>query len=214
MPGYGRCIDYIIKTIILLKEAGVFVMIETVPRGQRSRSIFIALSACLAITMYMGIDQSFAKDKTLEYKVKAAAIYNIIRFVSWPEEKLDASSHPIRIGVLGENPFGSILETLVNRKIKGQQLSVEKIESAEDAKRFHAVFLSKSEQERLPEFIQYFRKHNVLTIGDMQNFAELGGIVGFVTKKSRVKIEINLEAAKQSNLKISAKLLEVATIVN
>ena len=57
-------------------------------------------------------------------------------------------------------------------------------------------------------------KKAVLTVSDIQDFASLGGMVSFINKEGRIKLRINLQAIKSSDLEISAKLLEVSELIN
>jgi hypothetical protein len=53
----------------------------------------------------------------------------------------------------------------------------------------------------------------VLTVGESDGFAALGGVIGFKLEGGRVRLEVNVGAAEQSKLRISSKLLSLAHIV-
>ena len=53
----------------------------------------------------------------------------------------------------------------------------------------------------------------MLTVGDTDNFASEGGIINFKIENGSVRFQINLEAARRQQLRISAKLLSLAEVV-
>ncbi|CAK0740043.1 hypothetical protein CCP3SC1_110023 [Gammaproteobacteria bacterium] len=76
------------------------------------------------------------------------------------------------------------------------------------------VFISHSMQQELGSILDILRDRAVLTVGDMAGFVQKNGMIGFVLKNGKIHLEINLTAAQQVRLRISANLLEVATIVD
>ena len=53
----------------------------------------------------------------------------------------------------------------------------------------------------------------VNTLTDIPDFATSGGIIRFMTRENKIKLQINLAASKEADLNISSKLLQVAEIV-
>jgi hypothetical protein len=149
-----------------------------------------------------------------EYQVKAAFLFNFAQFVEWPREALDGADSPIVIGVLGENPFGDYLDELVrNEQINGHPLHVRRFARVEEVGPCHILFVSRSEAAKLERIIAALRGRPLLTVGEMENFCRLGGIVRFTTESGRIRLRISVETARASRLVISSKLLRWATIV-
>ena len=172
-----------------------------------------------------------------EYQVKAAFIYNFIKFVDWPEPSIDTSDkedaeskEPITIGIIGENPFGSAFEAITKKKIRDRRVAIKyfggfaksndrhkedgrtkyKYEDADALKTCQVLFISASENKYYKEIIDIVKDNCVLTIGETEAFLESGGIVGFVSEERKVKFEINLIAAENTELKVRSKLLRLA----
>ena len=158
-------------------------------------------------------DPASTIQEDLEYKVKAAYLYNFIKFVDWPSESMENTDLPIRICVLGKNPFGDLLSPLEEKRAKDRPLVLESRDGVEEAGDCHVLFISSSESRYLPRLIKRIGKKSILTVGEMKGFAEQGGIIGFVIRDGKVRLEINHKSAKQAGLEVSAKLLEIATIV-
>ncbi|NQU07061.1 MAG: YfiR family protein [Candidatus Abyssubacteria bacterium] len=152
--------------------------------------------------------------RSLEYRIKAAFIFNFTKFVQWPVDSFEDDNTPITLGIIGNDPFGSILEeTFEERTAQGRKIVVERFDGIEQASDCHLLFISDSQAKRLQHVFSKLDDLPILTIGEMEFFAQDGGIIGFYIRKNKVKFEINPEAAKSKRLKISSKLLNLARIV-
>ncbi len=151
------------------------------------------------------------QNRPSEYEVKAAFLYNFAKFVQWPPSVIPPGASPIVIGVLGENPFqGELRRTLENKKVDDHPLVMRQFQSLTDATNCHILFISASEAGHLPQIIDRLQGKSVLTVADMEHFTENGGMIRFVLRESRVRFEINNDAARKANLRISSKLLALA----
>lgn len=172
--------------------------------------------ALLAVLLPAGI-LSFAHGEPQpapEYAVKAAFLFNFAKFVEWPADAFSGAASPIVICVLGEDPFGDALGSLKGKTANGRPIVIRYAATLGELERCHLLFISSSEKANLPKILQTAKGWSILTVGDMNGFAQNGGIINMVKGESRVGIEINLEAAQRSRLKISSKLLALAKIVN
>jgi YfiR/HmsC-like len=152
-------------------------------------------------------------DLPLEYQVKAVCIFNAIRFVSWPASVFGAADDPIVIGILGENPFGTLLHDAVNGQTVRQRRIVVRQVGLAQAGDCHVVFVSRSERDRLEKVLQKIAGSNILTISELENFAVDGGVLGLTLERGKIRFEINSEAAKRAGLKIDSQLLALSRIV-
>jgi hypothetical protein len=143
-----------------------------------------------------------------EYEIKAAYLYNFIKYVDWP-----SYGDTITIGVLGGNPFGAALAPLNGKVVKGRRLVVRQLDSVRDAQKCQIIFVSSSEKQRLQEIFESLRSARVLTVGETQGFADGGGMINFIEENNKVRFEINAEAARRTGLNISSELLKLAKLV-
>jgi hypothetical protein len=149
-----------------------------------------------------------------EYAVKAAFLFNFAKFVEWPDDAFADPASPLVLCVLGEDPFGDALRSLKGKTVNGRPLAIRNLATLEGLERCHLLFVCPSEKPVLPKILQAAKGRSILTVGDMEGFAQDGGIINLVVKEeNRVSIEINLEAAQRTRLKISSKLLALAKIV-
>lgn len=144
-----------------------------------------------------------------EYQVKAGFLLNVAQFVTWPSQ----SSDPFVIGILGDDPFGSYLdETVRGQKVNDRPLVVQRFRRRADPRSCNILFISQSERERVAQIISNLKGRTVLTVSDIDGFTELGGMIQFFTERNNIRMRINLDAVKASNLKVSSKLLRVADV--
>jgi hypothetical protein len=149
-----------------------------------------------------------------EYQVKAAFLFRFAQFVEWPESAFADERSPICIGVLGDDPFGSSLEEMVSGESVGRRsFVVRRFREPEEIGACHLLFVGRSEERRLPEVFAHLRSAGVLSVSDIEDFAQLGGVIRFYLDGSRVRFEINSEEAAREGLRISAQLLDLGRIV-
>jgi len=154
-----------------------------------------------------------APGEPTEFQVKAAFVYNFVKFVQWPRDSFPATGDaPISICVLGQDHLGDALESLKGLTAYGRNLSVRRIAGQAEVDRCQVLYLCKSERDAMPQILKGMRA-GVLTIGDMKSFASAGGIINFVIAGNRVSFEINVDAAEKARLKISSQILKLAKIV-
>ncbi len=149
-----------------------------------------------------------------EYQVKAVMLFNFAHFVEWPPAAFADPSAPLVIGVLGEDPFGISLDEAVHgEKVGLRPLLVRRYQRTEDLDTCHLLFISRSEAGRLEEIIARLQNRSILTVSDAEGAALRGIMIRFVTEENRIRLRINLNAAKAAGLVLSSKLLRPAEIV-
>jgi hypothetical protein len=147
-----------------------------------------------------------------EYELKAAFLYHFAQLVTWPPDAFAESGSPMIIAVLGENPFGKQLEESVRGKsVNGHPLAVREVQTPEGTNTCHILFISPSEKKRLSEILATVQGKSVLTVGETDHFTETGGMINFTLDGTKIRFQINDAAAKAVGLKISSKLLNLAT---
>jgi hypothetical protein len=147
-----------------------------------------------------------------EYQIKSAFIFNFAKFVQWPPAAFPATGAPIVIGIMGENPFHEDLaRTIRNKTVDDHPLVIKLFRSPVEATNCQILFISTSEKSRLPEILEALKGSSVLTVGETDHFNETGGMVNFFQAGTKLRFKINQEAALKAGLKISSKLLSLAS---
>ena len=166
------------------------------------------------IASWLGTTETLWAQLPREYDVKAVFLYNFVSFVNWPDSAFPDAKAPFVIGVLGTDPFGPVLDEVVaSEQAKNRPLMVRRMTRVDEAVGCHILFISASESRRVPEILRKSAGKPSLLVGDFSGFAEAGGMVGFRMEGSRLKLDINVDAARAANLTISSKLLRVARVI-
>jgi hypothetical protein len=149
-----------------------------------------------------------------EYQVKAAYIFNFLKFVEWPEDPGPDPHGKWVIGFVGDTPVAEELIHLVEGKnVLGRDLQVKKFQATDNLHGCNILFIGESERKRMPSILSELRGSSVLTVAEMDNFIGAGGMIQFVTEDSRVRVAIDVGATGRAHLKVSSKLLSLARSV-
>lgn len=163
----------------------------------------------------IGVTCTIASEPSLpEPQVKALFLFNFTKYVDWPADVFADAKTPIVIGVLGDNKIGDNLqESVKGKSINGREIVIRKIEKGEALNKCHILFISISEKKHLAEILLKTKALPVLTVGETEQFIKHGGVINFVKKEDKIRLEINVDSATESKLQISSKLLNVADVV-
>ena len=165
------------------------------------------------ILLLAGLFEYAHTQERLEYKVKAAFLYNFAKFVEWPDLQENDPTLPFILGVLGGDPFGPELDIISSKNINGRHILIKRFQTIDDVTACNMLFIGLSRPAMLKEALKKIHGQPILSIGETEDFAQSGGIIGFVEKQNRIRFEINLKAAQSAGLNISSKLLKLAIIV-
>jgi hypothetical protein len=189
-------------------------MLFTRPARARLERCALALLACLVLAgAGCWSSAGAAPEASSEYQVKAAFIYNFLKFVDWPADGL-SSSTTICLGVLGRDPFDDALGMMKGKSAKGRKVVVVHFRSIEEVKGCDLLFVCASEKGHLAQILKSARNTRMLTVADQGGFCESGGMINLVFIKNRVGFEVNVAAATRARLRISSQLLKLARNVS
>ena len=184
-------------------------------RTRSGRRAWLGALAC-GLTVLLAPASSPAADSgaALEYKVKAGYLFNFAKFIEWPAAAVPATNSPIVIGVLDDNEaLPAIRQVLKDKFVGNHPIEVRSVVSAASANDCHLLFVTRAANKAPDELRDSLRSAATLLVGETDQFAERGGMIAFVREEESVRINLNLEAATQAGLKVSAKLSSVARLV-
>lgn len=166
-------------------------------------AVLLLCAACLAAA------------EVAEYELKAEFLERFTRFIDWPYQALSDEDSPFVIGVVGANPFGPYLQELAaTRRIKGRRVIVREFSARETIGRCHVLFIASSERSDLASVLDRLGNRPVLTVADTAGYARAGVMINFYSSEGRIRFEINQAAAERTGLRVKAKLLKLARIVD
>lgn len=186
-------------------------------------SVKRATLPAMVFTFLLGFNTDAQDDDAAQKagKVKAAFLYNFIKFVEWPEDRSPALTHKAHICIMGEDPFGAALNTLKSTLSGKIDLSISNSVSAGAIRDCTVLYIARGAEAGLTEVLSEARHSHVLTVSEIQDFADSGGIIEMKTvqktvglfSSNKINLRINLNVAEATSLKISPQLLEIAAEV-
>ncbi|MBZ5568650.1 MAG: YfiR family protein [Acidobacteriia bacterium] len=151
---------------------------------------------------------------TVEYRLKAAFLYNFPKFVEWPSDAFKSDKAPILICVFRDDPFGNALDEILQGKtINSREVLARRINELPDLRSCQLVFVSEREDKYLSEILNSLRGTSALVVGESDGFAERGGAIQFFLEDNKLRFAVNVDAVRKARLSISSKLLALARIV-
>ena len=149
-----------------------------------------------------------------EYHVKAVFLYTFAKFVEWPPLTFSGPASPMTICILGDDPFGSFLNEAVTGKTAGDRpVTVRRVTDLREAGACQILFIAASETNRMPILLVSVAHPGVLTVGDTADFTAQGGVIGLRRDGDRIRLSVNLTAAEKAKLRISSRVLSLATLI-
>ncbi|MBN2180492.1 MAG: YfiR family protein [Sedimentisphaerales bacterium] len=190
----------------------------------RKTYLYFILLFLLLTTQHARADD--ATDK--EYQIKAAFLYNFLKFVEWPEDKVGDSNAPIIIAIIGKDVFNGAFDNIKDKTIEGRKVTIKHLKGMLELKQkstnnkpetspqieaiqhSHLLFISPSEKKNIEEILKLVKNHTVLTVADTEGFLDSGGIINLLMEENKVRFEINMIAAKEAKIQIRSQLLRLA----
>ena len=182
-------------------------------KGSMLGRILITMIFCLSVLVGSSSIVNTNTPASPEYLTKAAYLYNFTKFVEWPPEAFKDNLSTINLFILGTNPFGEALDSIKNRMVQGRRLNIKHVNHIEEISGCHILFISSSEKDNLGYILRALKNSTILTVSEIERFAQRGGIIDFILVENKIHFEINPDAAQQSGLKIGSQLLRLAKIV-
>lgn len=172
-------------------------------RGSKSMALVLLLALCTTAPA----------QEASEYQLKAAFMFNFAKFTEWPDTAFNSSSAPLVVGVIGDDPFGDAINIIQGKRVKDREVVVQRFTDPGSVANCQILFISASEQQQLPAIFNHVKRGTVLTVGEMESFFDNGGVIKFVEVNGKVGFEINAEAVKKADFKLSSQLLKFAKLV-
>ncbi len=145
-----------------------------------------------------------------------AMLYNFVKFVRWPAAG-PAAEKGLVLGVLGHGP---LQEKLLSLAAEGEPaplartLQLDSLQELADRKHeLQVLYISRSAQHDIDTVLGALQGAPILTVCDDELFVKQGGMMNFVRHNSRIRFDLNLDAAKDSNLQISSNLYDLARVI-
>ena len=184
--------------------------------GRTTKRLLIALASVWARFFFVIIALTFAvitaanaQSQADEYAIKAAFLYKFGLFVQWSAAAFSSLSSPVNLCIVGEDPFGNSLDTVVaGQQINGRDVVIRRMKTVGPNSPCHILYAGGSEEQSKADILNAVRGHSVLTVTDGSTSGP--GIIHFVVANNRIHFDIDEDAAAQNELVISSQLMNLA----
>jgi hypothetical protein len=181
----------------------------------RLRSIKLTvLSLVVLLATEQGAPSPMRDDAggTIEYNVKAEFLFHFAQFVEWPAAAFESANSQLKYCTIGEDPFHGVLDDILKgRTVANRPLVVQHLTGPELIGGCQIVFIGAAEKGSFDEVLTRASGHAVLSVGETEQFTRDGGVIGLFVKNKRLCFNVNLDAAGRAKLKISSRILVLAT---
>lgn len=148
-----------------------------------------------------------------EYEVKLGFLYNFLNFVTWPEEALEKNPDSLILCYASDHPSIDVLYKLDGKSIRGRKIKVIAYQEGTCLEQSHILFFATQNKVFIQGVLDLAKGRSILTIGEVEGFARMGGVINFFEEHNRLRFEVNIDAARREGLKMSSQLLGSAQIV-
>jgi len=184
--------------------------------GCRSWRRRLVLLLAVGVALLAGVPAARAESGApRDYQVKAAFLINFPRYVNWPASTFAESNSPVTVAIFGDDNMAGEFANMIEggRMVDGHPLQLKRISKVEEIPGCQILYVADSERSRMPDILERIKGAGILTVGESEDFLEQGGIIQLVNRDRKIRIQVNLNAASQAQLRISSRLLVVADAV-
>ena len=175
------------------------------PGLSTQRVLAVALSTLLVCS------EATAQPTVAPPALTAAFLYNFAQFAEWPAHA--EQTGPLTICVLGATDVADALDGTVKRRtVKDRPIAVSRVQ-ADGLRACHVLYFTDLDPKRTQQIIDELKNSPVLTVSDLDRFAQSGGIIGLFVESGKMRFAINVDAAARARLHISSRLLSLAMLV-
>ena len=153
-------------------------------------------------TWFSWFGQAFAQMD--DASLRAGWIVALMQYTDWK----DRNTNPIVICTIGRDSVGVALRQI--QKEKSLPLAVVEKGSDDSFSNCHILYIAESDTEQAATILKNTHNRSLLTVSIIKGFAEMGGVVEFITNGKKVSLLINIPAAKKEHLVIKTDLLAIA----
>ena len=144
-----------------------------------------------------------------EYKLKAAFLYNFTLYTEWPEHVAD----DFMLCVYGDSLFEDHLEPLQGKTVNQRTFRIDYRDEANSLKNCQLVFLSQSQRRNVARVVEKLNGLPILLVSDIEDSTDDGVMISMFESDGRIAFKANLLAAERCGLKLSSKMLRLASEV-
>lgn len=169
----------------------------------------LILAALVIVTAFSTTTTHSAEAEPVpEYNVKAAYLLLFARYAHWPESAFASIDSPLIIAVVGDDPFGAILdETMRDQRVGTHPVQILRVQNPDEASRSHVVFVSDRQRSVERRCWDSLKARPILTVGESTESLDAGAIVRLVEDRGKIRFDVDWNAAEAAGIKIASPML-------
>jgi hypothetical protein len=172
---------------------------------------FVVLAGLLLAAVLTPVNARAQPSGASQYDVEAVYLYNFAKFVRWPAGRPGAT---INICVAAQKVFvDSLTKVVAGEQIETRPLTVRTIQRPEDEAACDILFIDSSAKERLDGLLTMVSSKPILTVSDIPDFLDRGGMIQLLLVGNRMRFTVDLRPIARSGIALSSELLKVAVAV-
>ena len=182
----------------------------------RRRSISrLAAGAALGLSALAYGMQVGAQSPDGEAQIKAAFVYNFLKFVEWPPHVFERPNDSLVVAIVGGGAMAEATTRFLAAKQVGERpVAVRPIKWDKPLTGVHAVVVTETDGKRVRRVLETAALGTILTIGEGADFASTGGVIALVIEDRKVRFDVDIDAATANGVKVSSKLLALTRVVH
>lgn len=182
------------------------------PRMRRCALYILAVAQLL---LHLPVD-CLAIEVPYEYpeaRVEAAFVYNLAKFVTWPEAAFRSPRSPLVLAVLDPEMYEAARDMLAGRTVQGRSLEIRQIFRPDQLDGAHLLFIGTGEAARLEQILPALHGRPLLTVAAIDGFIDRGGMVELFKSERKIRFGVQLQTIRAAGLDISSEVLQLASFV-
>jgi hypothetical protein len=186
-----------------------------VPHVRFGLRILVVMLTCLFFAAGVPAAATQIGNETgLERGVKAAFLYKFLGYIEWPPAAFPRPDSPYVVGVASADTVASELaELAAGRTVNNRPVTVKRLKEGEPISGVHLLFIGRSAAARQPQLLEAARRNSIATVTETENALAQGSMINFRLTNGRVRFDVSLQAAENANLRLSSRMLSVASTV-
>jgi len=189
------------------------VLIANGPHPRRAARARRVATAVVAAFLFVGPGAAIDGAQP-ENRVKAAFLYNFVRFIEWPRHAAEHDDALIIAVLLDDDFVEEVNRTVDGKTVAGRRIEVRSFADLAGIESCDVVFVGAAAAANVDAILAPLAGHNVLTVSEVDSFVERGGVIGLYRSENKLRFRINVAAARNAGLEISSKLLGLADVVH
>lgn len=145
-----------------------------------------------------------------EEKVKAGLVYNVLKYTHWPANSAVVRDKHLQVCLYGRDAFHGALDPMQGRTAQQFRISIVTIDDVSEIIGCNLLYIARSQESRIAEVLEAARQADILTVSDIRNFSQKGGMIELTMQDRRVRLYVNEPEIGKTRLKLHDRLLRLS----